>query len=94
MIESLLRAKFSEILEDISVPSEVKNALTGKEINIYSKLLEVIVSYENGEWDKCMSILSYFNLDREELINSYVEAISWVNLNISNSFYSISLIDA
>ncbi|MFT8314503.1 MAG: EAL domain-containing protein [Clostridium sp.] len=82
LVHVMLEKPLEEILENISVPSEVKNALTGKKINIYSELLEIIVSYENGEWDKCMLILSYFNLDRGELINSYVEAISWVNLNI------------
>lgn len=82
LVDVILEKPLEEILDDISVPSEVKNALTGNKINIYSKLLEVIVSYENAEWDKCILVLAYLNLNKEELINSYVEAISWVNSNV------------
>lgn len=82
LVDVMLEKPLYEILEDVSVSDEVKDALTGKKVNIYSELLEMIISYENGRWDNCTLLISNFNLSKKDLSNSYFEAITWVNDNI------------
>jgi len=75
MIDLLLDRPLEEILKELLLPVEVKNALNGVNDNNYSKLLALIIAYENGQWDEVSKISKELNLDENCLPNTYYEAI-------------------
>ena len=65
MIDLLLDRPLDEILEELLIPIEVKDTLNGinsNNSNIYSKLLDLILEYEKGEWSKVSKIAKALNL--------------------------------
>ena len=80
MIDLLLDRPLEEILQELLIPVEVKDAINGiNNNNTYSKLLHLIIAYENGKWDEVAEISKELNLDENSLPNSYYEAIFFTN---------------
>ena len=75
MIDLLLERSLEEILQELLIPIEVKDALNGIVNNRYSELLNLIIAYENGKWDEVSVISKRLNLDENCLPNAYYEAI-------------------
>lgn len=80
MIEVLLDAPLEEILEEILIPTQVKDGLNGVESNVYRKLLNLIIEYEKGEWNEVAKISKELKLDEKWLPNAYYEAIFYARL--------------
>jgi len=80
MIEVLLDAPLEEILEEILIPTQVKDGLNGVESNVYRKLLNLIIEYEKGEWNEVSKISKELKLDEKWLPNAYYEAIFYARL--------------
>ena len=82
MIDLLLDRPLDEILEELLIPIEVKDTLNGinsNNNNIYSKVLDLILEYEKGEWSKVSKIAKAINLDEKHLPESYYEALLYAN---------------
>jgi len=82
MIDLLLDTPLDEILEELLIPIEVKDTLNGinsNKSNIYSKLLELILEYEKGQWSKVSKIAKGINLDEKHLPEAYYEALLYAN---------------
>lgn len=75
MIDLLLDRPLEEILQELLIPIEIKDALNGINNNSYSKLLNLVIAYENGHWDEVSQISKQLNLDENGLPNAYYEAI-------------------
>ncbi len=76
MVELLINRPLEEILNELLIPIEVKDALNGiNNSNNYSKLLNLLIEYENGQWDDVSKISQELNLDEKWLPNAYFEAI-------------------
>ena len=75
MIDLLLDRPLEEILQELLIPIKVKDALNGVNNNSYNKLLNLIIAYEKGQWDKVSKISKELNLDENCLPNAYYEAI-------------------
>jgi c-di-GMP-related signal transduction protein len=80
MIDLLLDSPLEQILEEILIPTEVKDALNGININGYGKLLNLIKGYEKGQWGEVSKISKEINLDEKWLPNAYYEAIAYANI--------------
>ena len=85
MVELLLNRPLEEILKELRIPIEVKDALNGinnsnNNNNNNSKLLNLLIEYENGQWDKVSKIAEELNLDEKWLPNAYFEAILSSNI--------------
>ena len=79
LIDTLLDRPLAEILDELFIDDMVKNALIGKELNEYSRLLNLILAYEDADWIKCTKITSEFKISNDDLIKAYMESVEWVN---------------
>lgn len=80
MIDLLLDRPLEEILGELLLPVEVKDALNGTTNNRYNKLLNLIIDYENGKWDQVSKISKELNLDENSLPSAYYEAIFFTKI--------------
>jgi c-di-GMP-related signal transduction protein len=80
MIDLLLDSPLEQILEEILIPTEVKDALNGININGYGKLLNLIKGYEKGQWGEVSKISKEINLEEKWLPKAYYEAIAYANI--------------
>jgi c-di-GMP-related signal transduction protein len=74
LIDTLMNQPLGEILRELPVSRNVKDALSGKE-NMLGILLKLIIEYEKGMWEEVNVIIKKIGLD-EKLVNvCYVQAI-------------------
>jgi EAL and modified HD-GYP domain-containing signal transduction protein len=78
-MDVILQKPLYEILDELMIPQEVKNALVGRERNYYSKILDIVISYQKGEWAKSIMMASYLDIDRQDLAISYLKTIKWLD---------------
>ena len=68
----------AEIIKELPVDEEIKDALLGKENNL-RKVLELVLSYENMNINRMEEYCEMLNLDKKILIDLYMESIEWSN---------------
>jgi len=78
MLDVLIGRPLADILEEMNLSKDVKAALLGEE-NAYRDLYNVVVNYENGDWDTCFQAASKLNIDPESIPQSYVKAVEWAD---------------
>jgi EAL and modified HD-GYP domain-containing signal transduction protein len=79
LMDVILQKPLYEILDELMIPQEVKNALVGRERNYYSKILDIVIAYQKGEWAKSIMMASYLDIDRQDLAISYLKTIKWLD---------------
>ena len=77
MIDSFINKPLEEILEDISISSEVKDAILGGESSL-QQVYKFIIAYENGQWDQVKSYAEELEFDINIAPNIYLAATAWV----------------
>ncbi|MCJ7688535.1 MAG: HDOD domain-containing protein [Clostridiaceae bacterium] len=77
MVDILLDRPLKQILQELLLPIEVKNTLNGVNNNKYTKLFNLIILYEKGQWDEVSKISSQLNLVENSLKDAYCEAIDY-----------------
>jgi c-di-GMP-related signal transduction protein len=75
MVDLLLDRPLEQILEELLIPIEVKDALNGINNNIYRKILDLIMEYEKGQWDNVSKISKELKLDEKCIPSAYYAAI-------------------
>ena len=68
----------AEIIEELPVDEEIKDALLGKD-NKLRKVLELVLSYESMNINRMEEYCEILNLDKKILIDLYMESIEWSN---------------
>lgn len=85
LIDALMNVPLENILSELPISEDVKDALLGNENMIYN-LLKLIIMYEKGEWKEVSDLAVNFGLDEEFISNCYLESIQ--NLEVlENSEY-------
>ncbi|AND83843.1 HDOD domain-containing protein [Clostridium tyrobutyricum] len=80
LMDVILQMPLSKVLDELMISDDVKYALTGRESNYYSKMLDIVISFRTGNLNKSMLMASsYFNLNYRDLQNCYMESIQWVD---------------
>ncbi|MEA5007242.1 EAL and HDOD domain-containing protein [Clostridium tyrobutyricum] len=80
LMDVILQMPLVKVLDELMISRDIKYALTGRESNYYSKMLDIVISFRTGNWDKSMLMASsYFNLNCRDLQNCYMESIRWVD---------------
>lgn len=74
LIDVLMNRPLAEILNELPVSKNVKDALLGKQ-NMLGKLLELIIKYEKGNWEEVSIIIKKIQLDEEFVSSCYLKAI-------------------
>ncbi len=77
-MDVLLGRPLSEVLEEISLSSELKDVLLGK-TNSLSSIYELVLSYERGDWDDVTDRISRLNIGAEEITTLYTQSFQWVS---------------
>jgi c-di-GMP-related signal transduction protein len=76
MIDVLLGRPMSEILEKMNVSTDVKTALLGG-TNLHSDVLNLIISYERGEWQDFFGWVDKLSLDQSRFPDLYQASVEW-----------------
>lgn len=77
LIDSILNRPILEIINELFIPAEVEDALLGKD-NCLNVVLNLIISYEKGQWDETIRCCEKISVSSEDLASSYIEAIKWI----------------
>ena len=74
----MINAPLEEILEEVPVAQEIKDALIRKE-GICGELYELILSYESAEWKKVKQLSEKLNIPSGQLAQTYMDCVEAVN---------------
>ncbi|MBF0224467.1 MAG: HDOD domain-containing protein [Desulfobacterales bacterium] len=77
-IDAILDMPMADILNKLSLSSEIRDALISKKGKL-SNYVNLIESYEKGEWENTAKIITTLNFDEREIPELYFEACSWSN---------------
>ena len=76
IIDCLLDKTMFEALEQLPVSSQIKNTLLHKS-TLYSTTYQLVLSYEQGDFDTAKKIADEIRLDFNLFTDIYVDAIQW-----------------
>jgi c-di-GMP-related signal transduction protein len=77
IMDALLGQPLAEILDQVALPAEAREALIGG-ANHVRRIYELVHAYEMGNWTAVSSGLGRLNLDESALPVVYFEALDWV----------------
>jgi EAL and modified HD-GYP domain-containing signal transduction protein len=78
LMDTLMGQPLDSILGGLPLSDEIKNALLGGE-SPYKNIFQLVLSYEEGEWDKVKSLAAEAKIEEDPLPAQYKESIEWVN---------------
>ncbi len=79
LIDTILSVKIEQIINELNfLEKEVKDALLGKK-NPYRELLDFIINFENGDFDKAEEFIKKHKLDKENINTLYIDAIQFAD---------------
>lgn len=78
LLEPLLKMPMAEILTNLPLESELKEALLGG-INRYSPWLALAQAFEAGDWEAVDGTIATLGLDKVVVARSYSESLDWAN---------------
>lgn len=84
MIDCLLNRPLYELLQELFVSEDIKKALLRKEKNFFYYIYKLICSYEKGNWDDVILLSTKLNINRKDILISYLKSIKWA-INIMNT---------
>jgi EAL and modified HD-GYP domain-containing signal transduction protein len=77
-IDTFLNRPMEEILAELPIAADIKDALLGKP-NELRQLLNLIIMYEQGNWDAVADITNKLNLESSKILPNYLTAVKWAN---------------
>ena len=77
LVDAIVGRPLDEILNEIALPDEVSKALLHKNTRL-SKLLDLSVAMERGNWEEVSSLASALKMDESRFPDFYQTAIAWV----------------
>lgn len=84
LLDALLDKDMKDILPEMSLSEEVEKALMGEK-NFFRSLLDLVIGYQEGHWDKVNDNSVKVGIDFENLAEAYLDAIDWIQSN--QTFY-------
>jgi EAL and modified HD-GYP domain-containing signal transduction protein len=81
VMDSILGIPLSQVLGRVKVPKETEAALTGKS-NRLRDILDLIISYDRGDWEKSCALSKKLSLDPNDLQEDYLRALQWVDITL------------
>jgi c-di-GMP-related signal transduction protein len=74
-LDAMLDMPMDEILETLGLAEGLAAALTAEHSGSLGEVLECVLAYERGDWDR----VSYRNLDLHQIRVCYLDAIEWAH---------------
>lgn len=86
LIDAILDRPMPDVLRDIPILDEIKEALLGEE-NELRKVLKTILFYEKGNWEKLSESLAGVKIKEDILVSIYLDSIIWAHefLDLGNT---------
>ena len=78
LLDVLLSQPMEEVLKEVGLSSELNAALLGED-NILRHVLDLVIAYEQGDWDKVIACCRRENIPVEHLQPCYDEVLKWYN---------------
>ncbi|MBF0429949.1 MAG: HDOD domain-containing protein [Fibrobacteria bacterium] len=78
LIDVLMGQSMEEIIEDIPIADDVKAALMHEE-NEFKRVYEIVLSYEEGNWDRVEKATSQINISELQYPKYYLDSVEWAN---------------
>ncbi len=76
LLPAMLRLPMEELAPVLPLREEIRQALLGAAV-AECNMLEWLVNHERGNWTACDAILAAHDLQQEELLHFYAEAVVW-----------------
>jgi EAL and modified HD-GYP domain-containing signal transduction protein len=76
-IDMLLNRKMEDIIKELALSNEVKEALIGND-NTIKKALDIVLDYEMLRWDDLNEDASAYGIPTERLKDIYLDSLKWV----------------
>jgi c-di-GMP-related signal transduction protein len=76
VLDGLLDRPMIEALEGISLPQSITDALVS-ETGELASLYDLLIAYENGQWDNAAVLAQQVKIEEEVLYQEYLNAIHW-----------------
>jgi c-di-GMP-related signal transduction protein len=76
LMDVFMGRPLEEVLENIALAREIKDALQGRE-NAHKQVLDLVVNYEKGAWKNVFPIMAQLQLDENELPARYAGAVEF-----------------
>ena len=76
VIDAIMDKPMREILPQLALADEVKEALTGKE-NRFKHVLDLVLAYERGEWDDFSRLSEKSDFSESEMPKIYTDGLKW-----------------
>lgn len=77
-IDAILDQPLSDILRDLPLSLDIKEALLGEKSS-YRRVYDLILNYEQGNWDKVVTDALLLNLKENQLVYLYLDALKYAN---------------
>ena len=81
VMDSILGIPLSQVLSRVKVPKETEAALNGQS-NRLRDVLDLIISYDRGDWEKSGALCKKLHLDADDLQGEYMRALQWVDVTL------------
>ncbi len=75
LLDVLVGRPLPEILAEIPVSQEIKSALGGSGVNLYRKVLNLVVHYEMADWREVPKAIGELGLCSEEVVIAYLNSL-------------------
>ena len=76
LLDAILDRPLEEAIADLPLPADVKSALLG-ESNVPRQVLDVVIAYENGNWDEALDKARALGLAEDSPATVYSDALKW-----------------
>ncbi|WNF37436.1 HDOD domain-containing protein [Bacillaceae bacterium IKA-2] len=76
-IDVLLNRSMGEIVKELPLSTDVREALLGKD-NQIRKTLDLVLNYEKSNWNETETERYFSSLTQERFMSMYMEALKWV----------------
>ena len=76
LLDAILDRPLEEAIADLPLPADVKTALLGGN-NVPRQILDVVIAYENGQWDEALEKAKVLGLTEDSPATVYSDALKW-----------------
>ena len=76
LLDAILDKPLAEAIADLPLPGDVRAALLGDD-NVPRQILDVVIAYENGQWDEALEKAKVLGLTEDSPATVYSDALKW-----------------
>jgi EAL and modified HD-GYP domain-containing signal transduction protein len=85
LIDALLDRPMQEILAELPLANEIKEALTGR-LNLFGEVYRLILAYEKADWIQVQQYSSRLKVREEKISQFFLESVQWADQLFASVF--------